>query len=163
MPGLGDANTTRVAYLVQHGESEPESRDPERPLTAVGRQTVERVAAWAGRAGLEVQQLRHSGKLRAQQTAALFAEILRPPRGSVSWPGLAPNDDVRPVAEELTRGPTSVMIVGHLPFLSRLVGLMLADDPERALIRFRNAGLVGLVRQQERWAIACMVPPELVT
>ena len=59
----------RFVYLVQHGQAEPKDKDPERPLTAEGRQTVERVAAWAVRAGIEMGQVRHSGKLRAEQTA----------------------------------------------------------------------------------------------
>lgn len=165
---------TRLVYLVQHGEAEPESRDPQRPLTALGRQTVEQVSDWAsprggtfcgpsnGWHGLKVEQIRHSGKLRARQTAAIFAERLQPRRSTVSWPGLGPNDDVRPLAEELADGPASVMIVGHLPFLARLAGLMLTGDPQRQLVRFCNGGLVGLAREDGQWVVACAVPPEMV-
>jgi phosphohistidine phosphatase len=150
-----------VVYLVQHGEAEPKAKDPERPLTGPGRETVERVAAWAAGVGVRANQIRHSGKLRAEQTAALFAEKLEPHEGVAARSGLGPNDDVQPVAEELAECTSSVMIVGHLPFLSRLAGALLADDPERPLIRFRNGGLVGLVREEDRWQVGCVVPPEM--
>ncbi len=154
--------TERFVYLVQHGEAEPKARDPERPLTEGGRKTVEQVAAWAAHEGIRVDQIRHSGKRRAEQTAAILAERLNPREGVVSHPGLAPNDDVRPVAEALTGSQGSLMLVGHLPFLGRLVGALLVDDPEQQPVRFRQGGLVGLVREDDQWAVACVVPPELV-
>ena len=86
-------------YLVQHGQSEPESVDPARPLTAQGRQDAERVAAFAAGIGVEVRQIRHSGKTRAAQTAAIFGNALSPPGGVVAVSGLAPRDDVRPAAD----------------------------------------------------------------
>ena len=54
------------------------------------------------------------------------------------------------------------MLVGHLPFLSRLAGLMVAGDPEQQVVRFRNAVVVGLVRVAEGWIIRCVVPPEVL-
>jgi phosphohistidine phosphatase len=132
-------------------------------LTADGRQTVERVAAWAARMGLKVEEIRHSGKLRAEQTAAIFAQRLQPRRPAASCPGLAPHDDVRPVAQELSDCLCSVMIVGHLPFLARLAGLMLTGDPQRHVIRFQNGGLVGLAREEEKWTVSCVLPPGLPT
>lgn len=163
MPGPATGHVDRSVYLVQHGEAEPETRDPDRPLTETGRKTVEQMAAWAARAGLKVDQIRHSGKLRAQQTATIFAEELQPREGLTPSPGLGPNDDVRPVAAELADSPCCVMLVGHLPFLGRLASLMLGGNPQQEFVRFRNGGLVGLVREEERWTIACVIPPELVT
>jgi len=148
--------------LVQHGEAVPKTENPDRPLADAGRRAVERVAAWVARAGIRVDQIRHSGKLRAQQTAAIFAEKLQPRRGVIAQPGLAPNDDVQPVAEAVVEWPGPVMVVGHLPFLSRLAGLMLTGDAEREPVRFCYGGLVGLVREGEQWQVACAVPPELV-
>jgi phosphohistidine phosphatase len=155
--------TERFVWLVQHGQAEPKEENPDRPLTAEGRATVERVAAWAAQAGVEVGQIRHSGKLRAEQTAAIFAEKLGPSQGVTKYPGLGPNDDVRPKAEALADCPCSVMVVGHLPFLSRLAGAMVVGDAERQPVRFRQGGLVGLVREGEGWVIACVVPPEIVS
>jgi phosphohistidine phosphatase len=148
-------------YLVQHGEAEPKSVDPSRPLTAHGREETERVAALAARLGLGVVQIRHSGKTRAEQTAAILGETLAPPGGVVAVPGLAPMDDVGPVGAALGREPGPVMLVGHLPFLARLAGTLLTDDPEHTLIQFRNSAIVCLAREEDGWSVAWVLTPEM--
>jgi phosphohistidine phosphatase len=148
-------------YLVQHGESETKTVDPARPLTAQGRQDVQQVAAFAARLGLEVEQIRHSGKTRAEQTAEILGEALAPAGGVVMVSGLAPNDDVRPVAEALARESQPVMLVGHLPFLVRLAGLLVTGSPDRSVVQFRNAGIVCLTREEDRWLVAWIVTPEM--
>jgi phosphohistidine phosphatase len=148
-------------YLVQHGEAEPKTVDPARPLTAQGRQDVQQVAAFAARLGLEVEQIRHSGKTRAEQTAEILGEVLSPAGGVVTVSGLAPNDDVRPVAEALTRESQTVMLIGHLPFLARLVGLLVTDNPDRSVVQFRNAGIVCLTREEDGWLVAWILTPEM--
>jgi phosphohistidine phosphatase len=148
-------------YVVQHGEAEPKSVDPARPLTERGRGDVQRVAAFAARLGLKVAQVRHSGKARAEQTATVLGKALAPPGGVVAVPGLAPNDDVRPVAKALAGESRPVILVGHLPFLARLAGLLLTGDADRSVVRFRNAGLVCLAREADRWQVAWILTPDM--
>src|SRR4051794_12322249 len=140
-------------YLVRHGEAKSGAEDPERPLTDGGAEVVRRMAAWAAQVGLRVDQVRHSGKRRAEQTAALLAQRVSPPRGTIVAEGLNPNDDVRPVAEALRAESGSVLLIGHLPFLDRLAGLLLTGDPEAGVVRFRNAGIVGLSDQEGKWVV----------
>ena len=149
-------------FLVQHGEAKSEAEDPERSLTDRGAEVVRRMAAWAAQVGVKVDQIRHSGKRRAEQTAALLAEQLSPVNGTIAVAGLAPNDDVRPVAEGLQAERGSVMLVGHLPFLSRLASFLLTGDPEAGVIRFRMAGITCLSNQEGTWAVNWVVPPALV-
>ena len=52
------------------------------------------------------------------------------------------------------------MIVGHLPHLSRLVGMLLTGNPENVVVMFRNAGIVCLSQQEEKWAIDWVMQPE---
>jgi len=151
-------------YLVQHGEAVSEAEDPERPLTAQGREDVARIAAFARLAGVEIEQIRHSGKRRAEETAALLAEQLAPAGGVVSAAGLAPKDDVRPLADRLNRESRPLMLVGHRPFLDRLAGLLVAGDSARTVVQFQKGGIVCLERQPEgaSWAVAWAVTPELI-
>jgi phosphohistidine phosphatase len=139
MAGMED-----LLLLVRHGEASPEEHDPERHLTERGRRETERVARWASRARLSVTEIRHSGKTRAAETAQIFAALLHPPGGVVAAPGLRPKDTVEPVAAELDETGAGVMLVGHLPFLARLVGHMVAGDAERELVRFAASALVAL-------------------
>jgi phosphohistidine phosphatase len=148
-------------YLVQHGEAEAESVDPARPLTERGRHDVRRVAAFAARIGLDVRQIRHSGKTRAEQTATLFGEALSPPDGVVPVSGLGPKDDVRPVAEALAKESQPIMLVGHLPFMARLASLLVGGDPDRPPVQFRMGGVVCLTHDEDRWSVAWIVTPEM--
>jgi phosphohistidine phosphatase len=148
-------------YLVQHGAAEPKSVDPARPLAERGREETGQVAAFAARLGLEVDQIRHSGKTRAEQTAAILGQALSPPGGVLAVSGLAPKDDVRAMAETLARETGPVMLVGHLPFLPRLAGLLLTGDPDRTVVQFLNSGIVCLVRGEEGWAVAWIITPHI--
>jgi len=152
-------------YLVQHGEARSKSQDPARALTDQGRADVARVAAFVTRAGIKVYQIRHSGKLRAEETAAILAEHLNPVEGIVALPGLAPEDDVRPVAELLGRETRPLMFVGHRPFMERLVGLLVAGDRTCVVVRFRRGGIVNLVRDPKPWAwsVQWVVTPNLIS
>ena len=143
-------------YLVQHGEAKSKTEDPQRPLTERGRDDVAGVAAFAARTGLQVRQIRHSGKRRAEETASILAERLSPVEGVVAISGLAPRDDVRPVAEALSSETRPVMLVGHLPFLDRLASLLVTGDAERSIVRFQMGGIVCLVREDEKWVVGWM-------
>jgi phosphohistidine phosphatase len=149
-------------YLVQHGEAKPETEDPERPLTERGTETVRRMAAWAAQVGVGVAQIRHSGKRRAEQTATLLAEHLDPTKGVIVVEGLKPNDDVLRVMESFQGEHEPVMLVGHLPFLSRLASLLVVGNPEAGIIRFQQAGIVCLTQVDGKWAVNWVMPPELL-
>jgi phosphohistidine phosphatase len=149
-------------FLVQHGEARPGIEDFERSLTDHGAETVSRIADWAARMGIKVDQIRHSGKLRAEQTATIFAMKLDTARGVTAAKGLNPNDDVTLVAASLQGDHESIMLVGHLPHLSRLVSLLVTGDPDNVVVRFRNAGIVCLSEQEENWAIDWVMQPDLL-
>ena len=149
-------------FLVQHGEAKSKAEDPDRPLTDRGAETVRRMAAWASLVGITIAQIRHSGKRRAQQTAEILAEHLNPANGMIAAEGMGPNDEVRAMADTLEAETGPVMLVGHLPFLGSQAGLLVKGDPESVIVRFRNAGIVCLRREEERWSVDWAVPPELV-
>jgi phosphohistidine phosphatase len=151
-------------YLVQHGDAEAKTDDPARHLTEQGRDDVARVAAFAKCANVEVYQIRHSPKHRAAETAAILAEHLEPKGGIVALPGLAPKDDVRPVAEWLNRESRPLVLVGHRPFMDRLLGLLVAGDRMSTIVRFQKGGIVCLERDPKEWtwSVQWAVTPALI-
>jgi phosphohistidine phosphatase len=151
-------------YLVRHGEAVDGATDSERPLTPQGRDDVVRVGALLRQIGAQVHQIRHSGKRRAEETAALLAESLRPAGGVAALPGLAPKDDVRAAAELLRRETQPLMLVGHLPYLERLAGLLVTGEPDHTVVRFEKGGVVCLEwdAASRAWAVVWAVTPELV-
>jgi phosphohistidine phosphatase len=150
----------KLVYLVRHGEAD--SSVPDRPLTEQGRQSVRRVSAWAAAAGIHVQQIRHSGKLRAEQTAELLAEQLLPPGGVMLTKGLKPNDDVGFVADSIQTEEGPLMLVGHLPHLGRLVSQLVTGDAGRPVVEFGPSALVALVCRESGWVVVQAVQPEYV-
>ena len=150
-------------YLVQHGEALAKEVDAERPLTPEGAQTVEAVGAFLAGKGLDVQEVWHSGKTRAQQTAEPLAGRLAPNAKVVPRDGLAPKDDVEPVASVLATRDEDLMIVGHLPFLAKLAGLLLTGSRKRSVLAFQYAGVFCLERDDEgEWRLAWAVVPEVL-
>ena len=154
--------SSRYLHLVRHGEATSKEQNSERPLTESGAMGVEQIAAWLASTKLPVEQIRHTGKLRAQQTAEIFAQHLGLPGRVTESPGLSPNDDVQPVADSLSRETKSLMLVGHLPFMGRLVGCLVVGDPEQAVAQFDAAGVVILQRDDDRWSIDCALSPRLL-
>lgn len=148
-------------YLIQHGEAKSEAEDPERSLTPTGEEEVKRVATVAKKMDIRASKIYHSGKRRAQQSADIIASALTLPVESVH--GLNPLDDVRPWAERISREAKDLMIVGHLPFLERLVSLLLCGDERARVVLFRYGAIVHLDQKEDRsWALRWILMPEMV-
>ena len=147
-------------YLVQHGEAKPESEDPQRSLTDRGREDVLAVARHAANIGLKVSQILHSDRLRAKQTAEIFARHL-----SISeikeMKGLSPLNDPQRAKVLIEEAKEPLMIVGHLPHLSRLVTLLILRDLQEEIISFKMGGIVCLTDAEEKWRIRWVLTPEV--
>jgi len=149
-------------YLVQHGEAKSEAEDPERPLTQKGKQAVESVARYVASLGLEVAEIVHSGRLRAKQTAEIFANHLSPAQGVKEETGLSPLDDPQEAKRLIQQAERPLMIVGHLPQLSRLASLLILGTTENEIIRFKMGGVVCLGESDNRWLVEWAFMPELI-
>ena len=145
-------------YLVQHGDAVPEQR----PLSAAGRREVEAVARLLASKCTRAARVAHSGKLRARQTAELLAAALAPGTVSETMTGLNPNDPVEPVVRSIAEWTSEVMLVGHLPFLGKLVARLVAGDERKPVAAFIPGTVVCLEQgETAHWAITWMVRPEL--
>ena len=150
-------------YLVQHAKAAPKQVDPQRPLTEQGRRDIQKVAAFVKPLNLCVDYLWHSGKKRAVQTAKALAEVIEIKEAGIARKGLAPNDDVTVLRNELTSVRQDIMIVGHLPFLSKLASLLLTGSESADTVAFKQGGIVCLSRSENnQWQIDWMVTPELL-
>ena len=149
-------------YLVQHGEAKREEDDPQRGLTDKGFKDVARSAVHAQKLGLKVSIIHHSGKTRAFQTAQVLADYLKPGKGISQTDNLAPMDDPEVWAGRIVGMHDDLMLVGHLPYMARLAGLLLCGDKEKIPIDFKMGGIVCLKRFDDgRWAVEWMIVPEM--
>lgn len=150
-------------YLVQHAKALSKEEDPDRPLSEEGRREIEAMAKYSvENAGLEVARIWNSGKTRAAQTAEVLSEHLKPPLGVRVSEELGPVDEPKAWADRLVEMSHDVMLVGHLPHLSRLTAELLTGDPERTIVAFRNAGIVCLAYEQGSWSLEWLLRPELL-
>jgi phosphohistidine phosphatase len=150
-------------YLIQHGEAMTEEVDPSRPLTPKGRSDVGRIAYFLKAAGGSPGVILHSGKTRARQTAEIIASLLGPGCQVTEREGLAPNNPVRALTNEISGMANDMMIVGHLPFLGKLAATLLAGSESKNPVAFRQGGVVCLQRNEDQtWQVAWMVTPDLL-
>jgi phosphohistidine phosphatase len=148
-------------YLVQHGEASPELEDPARPLSDRGRAEVELVACRIAEVGVRPAGIIHSGKLRAMQTAEIFGRYLEP-RGDVSeQSGLNPLDEPEAARQLIEKAGEPLMLVGHLPHLSRLASLLVSGNVEGEVVQFRMGGVVCLSEAGGNWLVKWAFIPEI--
>jgi phosphohistidine phosphatase len=77
--------------------------------------------------------------------------------------GLAPNDNVNVIKERIISAGQDLMIVGHLPFLSKLASLLLTGSESSETVAFKQGSIVCLRCEDEnQWQINWMITPELL-
>lgn len=151
-------------YLVQHGKALAKEEDPERPLSDQGEQDVRNMASRLGDAGVQVTRIWHSGKLRAARSAEILAGKVLSGRTIETIKGISPNDPVVEFASDADVWDEDTLVVGHLPFMSRLVSLLTVGDAAHELVHFTPGSVVCLARQDDHhWVIAWMMRPDLYT
>lgn len=145
-------------YLVQHGEAMSKDENPERPLTAKGRENTTKTAKFLKKKGIRVRKIFHSTKLRAKQTAQIIASLL--------GCELQEEKDLEPLADpsiwakKIRSMNEDIMIVGHLPHLGALASLLLCGE-SKEILRFYMGGVVCL-EKEENWKLLFSIPPEFM-
>jgi len=122
-------------WLVRHGEAVPERQDPARPLTPEGARAVSAVVeSLAGKTG-SFDLVAASGKQRAIQTAAIWAEAAGYPAGKIAeTAALAPNATPEAFLSFLEgcKEGERLLCVGHLPSLAAIASFFLSPgEPVR--------------------------------
>ena len=150
-------------YLAQHGKALDSDRDPQRSLSDAGKADVSVVAQQLGKAGVRVARVWHSGKLRAEQTATVLAAHLLETGAAEATTGIAPNDPVEDFSVDLDVWQEDTLVVGHLPFMARLVSKLVTRNADRFCVQYTPGTVVCLERlSPDQWIIAWMLSPELL-
>jgi phosphohistidine phosphatase len=160
-------------YLLRHAiavdrEAGGFADDRQRPLTAEGRARLRKVVRAMKVMKLRFSLILTSHYVRARQTAEIVAQELKLSRRLRDCQELAadarPADLVR-LLTNLRPQPEDVLLVGHEPYLSELVSLLLAGATPLSL-DFKKAGLCKLSvdrLQPARCAtLEWLVPPKLL-
>ena len=149
-------------YLVRHGDAMTAHESGDRPLSDQGRREATWMAEFLRQRGVRVDDIAHSGKARAAQTAEILCLGMAYDGQPVIWSGLNPNDPVAPIAERLGESNTEQMLVGHLPFMAKLAGYHVSGDDE-PILELHNVAVVCLLRgDAAEWRIEWLVHPALL-
>ena len=148
-------------YLVQHGDAVSKDINSERPLSDMGKQDIARLASLIKHAAIRVERVVHSGKLRAQQTAEQLATVMAPGVSLATSEQMHPNDEVKNFDWHSLSGGQDLLLVGHLPFMAKLVSHLLSGAENTLLVAFQPGTMVCLeLLQDSSWQINWMIRPE---
>ncbi|MFC1549330.1 phosphohistidine phosphatase SixA [Nitrospirota bacterium] len=143
-------------YLVRHATPVSAEVDPERPLSDQGFMEARKSAEKLNH--IRPTRIYHSGKARARQTAEAFSEATGSPVEQAE--GLKPNDDPSVWAGRLEAAAApEIMLVGHLPYMARLVGLLVNGDPEDLIMDFDPATVACLEFKDGKWDLIKTLNP----
>ena len=100
-----DRHRGPTGFIEQHAD--------ELGMNAESREAVEKIAAWAAASGVRVDAIRHSGKLRAEQTAKILAAALQPgghpqvvpAQASTSWNASTSNERMTSTSLSMAASP----------------------------------------------------------
>ena len=136
--------------LVHHGDAVGPSVDPMRPLSSPGRAATDRIAAAVASRGVKPDAIWHSGKLRARQTAEIFWNACNALAPLTAERGLLPDDPPQWMRDRLTGEDRTILIVGHMPYLPRLLGMLTGARDDRG-VSFPLHGCVALEADGNQW------------
>lgn len=132
--------------ILRHGEAGKSipvaSKDFERTLTAAGKKEVEEIARSLKRLSLSVDRILTSPLKRAEETAQIVARELGRKDVFEEWSELKPEGDRDALYRKLSkfRRESSIMLVGHEPYLSTMISELISGDT-RSRISLKKAGM----------------------
>ena len=107
----------------------------------------------AAESGIVVKEIHHSDTLPAEQAARIYARHLDSPSGDIQVETLAPGASIEDLTSRLKRKSGAVMLIAEHDFLCRLVGRLVANDPELDLVTFAGKRVVHLNCSKGNWTV----------
>jgi len=147
---------------MQHGDAKPESEDPERPLSAVGKKETTKIAKKLAKLQVKPTMIYHSPKLRAKQTAEILAKALG--AKTEETPGLKPKDSPQTIKNKISelKEHGTYFFVGHLPNIELVAALLVTDVSEPPIHISRYSAPLCLENPEKIWRIKFYLLPELL-
>jgi phosphohistidine phosphatase len=156
-------------YILRHGIAEDltgslRGGDSQRQLTADGIKKTRSIAKGMKAASCSFDVIFSSPYLRAKQTAEIVAEVIKPANAVKLLPALTPEGSPKDLIDELKKRygkQKRLLIVGHEPYLSRLISLLISGDTSIS-IDLKKGGLCKLSADPLRYG-RCATLESLLT
>lgn len=135
-------------YLIRHAiaeEEAPSGDDSQRALTEKGAKKMRQVAKGLRVLGAEFDLILSSPYVRARETAEILADVFKMKKKLEFSDHLVPMADPNLLIAEINEkySVDSLALVGHEPYLSTLVGTLVADGAGMD-ITFKKGGVCRL-------------------
>jgi phosphohistidine phosphatase len=142
-------------YILRHGIAVERGarrfeNDSERPLTSKGKRQLHQSAGAMRKMKLDFGLILSSPFLRARQTAEIVAGGLKLKKRLKFSDELQPDGSVKKLIRQLNElkpAPENILLVGHEPYLSRLIALLATGDMVAA-IDLKKGGLCKLETEE---------------
>jgi phosphohistidine phosphatase len=136
-------------YLLRHGVAVPHGtagyEDDQRPLTRQGERRVEEIARGLRRLATQLDRILTSPLPRARRTAEIVAKVLKREAILEEADALGADRDAASIRDWVrTRPEPRLMLVGHNPAISDLVGLLISGEVGPPVCALRKGGLAAL-------------------
>lgn len=122
-------------YIIRHAiavdqETPGYESDSERPLTDKGRQKMRQIAKGLRGLGVEFDLILSSPYVRARETAEILADVFKIKKKITFSENLIPLGNPELLIGEINESYSvdSIALVGHEPYLSTLVGILVAEN-----------------------------------
>ncbi len=149
-------------YLVRHGAAVPETENPEKPLSDVGKYETIKVAESLCGFMVLPDEIWHSAKLRARQTAGILKDLLRV-RKCFEKENLLPGDDPGKLITDLAKTSKNIMVVSHIPFVEKAAGLLLGGKEELKPVSFDTSSVACFKRGDgKEWSLEWLITPGVI-
>jgi phosphohistidine phosphatase len=157
-------------YLLRHGiavdPSKPGiARDAERPLTPKGKRRLRQIVGAMGVLKISFDVILSSPYVRAKQTAEIVAKSLKRRKQITFSEELTPGGNPRLLIQQLNDfqpKPKNILLVGHEPYLSRLIALLTAGNTNME-IDLKKGSLCKLEAETLRYercaTLVCLLAP----
>jgi phosphohistidine phosphatase len=135
-------------FILRHGkagQSSGQQNDSMRTLTPAGRKEIRDIARWMQRKKFQFDVIASSPLIRASETAGIVARTLDQKDRVVLWDDLAPGGDLDTVCYNAAQSESdaAILVIGHEPELSGLVGKIISQDGTASVI-FAKGGLAKI-------------------
>jgi phosphohistidine phosphatase len=138
-------------YILRHGKAQEHTQniasDAKRQLTNTGKKELECIAKSMNVLDIKVDGVISSPLIRAKQTAEITLKHLKTRKKSIEiWNELKPEINVDKTIQKLTalKPTSSVLLVGHEPHLTNLIGAIISTTSNPVNISLKKGGLVHI-------------------
>ena len=118
-------------YIIRHAIAVDEYEDDsQRPLSDKGKKKMRQIAKGLRTLGVDFDLILSSPYVRAKETAEILAEVLKTKTALAFSENLIPMGDPDLLIAEMNEkySANSVALVGHEPFLTALIGLLVSEN-----------------------------------